>query len=111
MERSNIFYDKDFRSKIRNSDKDSLKQLVVSMSGDVQTKVLTNSKSTTYFVIPNISTMDTAGLYGVQAAGKVGTAGSVATASTGGSIGSICGSLGSIFSFGTLGSAATYNPE
>lgn len=110
MKTDNIFYDKDFRSKVLNADKESLSELMANASGNAQVKVLTNTKDKTYYVIPDIATLDKTGLFDIQAAGKVGTAGSVGSVFCAGTLTSICGTFTSAFSLGTLGTTGTANP-
>lgn len=93
---NNIFYDKDFFDKSRGLDKESLVKLITGSAGDAEIKVLTNTKSTIYFVIPTNQIGDQLG--SIQAAG-FNTVGCIGSFGTGGTL---CMTASSISSAGSV---------
>ena len=115
MEQKNkLLFDKSFRDKLRNNPKKEITGLDYK-NNDIDYKVVTNTKHTTYIVFNdqslNIKLNNIqAGTQTVSTAGSGGTAGSL---STYGCIGCFLGSAGSfstagcVSSLGTVGSAGT----
>lgn len=104
MKTNNIFYDEEFRNKIRHSDKELLTTLLTDSMEGIEVKVLTNTQDILYFVIPDNSALGATDTSGIQAAGVIGasTAGSHSTIGTVTSITSSVSSIGSL-----IGSASS----
>lgn len=98
---NNIFYDKDFRSKIRNLDEASLAQFLADSADDVDVKVVANTKSTTYFVMP--TSQDGYDQLGSIQAGGFNTLGSTGSASSISTFGGTVGTFTTASSFGCAG--------
>lgn len=75
MEIGLLFYDEDFRYRVRHLDEETLAPLINAPVDAVKIKVFTNTLDTVYFVVPYSENMDVSYLSGIQA----GEAGSVCT--------------------------------
>ncbi len=112
----NLLNSKQFRSKLRNYPTSTINELSNENNKDIEFKVITNTKNTTYVVLPNhslsikdIEKLTAAGeLRGSSAAslGSIGTLGSVGTVISVGSCWSSISTTGSAGTVGTVSSAA-----
>ncbi len=100
---NNMLFDKEFREQLRSNPQKTAKNIYNQDLDNVEYKVLTNTKNTTYVVLPSKELMLDLG--DINAAGGcVSSAGSV---SSFGTIGTVGGSLSTVFSAGTVGSAGS----
>lgn len=74
-----MFYNKDFRNKIRQLDKDALAQLMIDSETETSIKVLANTKNTFYFVIPAKVDNLNIELQSVQGGGALGSYGTLSS--------------------------------
>lgn len=106
MKTDTIFYDKEFRNKVRYLDQESLTTLLANPLSDVDVKVLTNTKDTFYFIIPDNSTLGATDLSGVQAAGVIGASTVGSHSTLGGTASSATSTIATLIST-AFGSAST----
>ncbi len=88
---NNMLFDKEFREQLRSDPQQIAKKIYNESSDNVEYKVFTNSKDTTYLVFHDQTLIN--GLNKVNAAATAGTGGSIGTVATAGTIDSITSSI------------------
>ncbi len=99
---NNMLFDKEFRKQLRSDPQKMAKNIYNENLDNVEYKVFTNSKDTTYLVFHDQTLINN--LNKVNAAATAGTGGSIGTVATAGTIDSISTTLSSI---GTVSSAGS----
>ncbi len=92
--------DADFKAQLMADAASVLRAGGLDVPEGVEVKVVENSSSTIYFVLPDPETLTDELLASASGGSTVGTAG------TNGTLGTICGTFGSLGTAGTAGSAA-----
>ena len=106
---NNGLFDKEFRSKLRKNPK-MIYEMGSDYQNDIKYEVVTNTKDTTYVVIPSEQSINLSSLELVGAEGCTSSVGSVGSVGTLGSVGCALGcfsTVGSASTVGSIGSAGS----
>ncbi len=105
----NKFFDKGFRTQLRNDPEAILSDLGYILESGIEMRVLTNTKNKTYMIIP---ARDNEILANIQASGsKVDTVATLGSASSAGTVSTISGTAGTASSVACVGSIGTASKD